>query len=165
MYGLEPNFGCCTANFNQGWPKFADMVVLEGPDDSAAVGVYAPVSAVLSTGATVTIETDYPFSSLVQVVVETASSMLLHMRIPSWSSSSTLNGEGVATPPGSMHAVSVPPGASSFALDFHPSIRLAVWDGGAVSVHRGALMFSLPIGLNFTVVGHHFGEANDYEVR
>ena len=23
VYGLAPNIGCCTANFNQGWPKLA----------------------------------------------------------------------------------------------------------------------------------------------
>ncbi|MBS6474654.1 MAG: hypothetical protein KH354_01510 [Clostridiales bacterium] len=23
LFGLEPSYGCCTAKFNQGWPKFA----------------------------------------------------------------------------------------------------------------------------------------------
>jgi uncharacterized protein len=31
LYGLEPNFGCCTANMHQGWPKFTAHLWMATP--------------------------------------------------------------------------------------------------------------------------------------
>ena len=35
-FGLEPNFGCCTANMHQGWPKFVAHLWMATPDDGLA---------------------------------------------------------------------------------------------------------------------------------
>ena len=84
--GVEPNFGCCTANFNQGWPKLGLNAIFTyaagGPGDrpaapaapaGIAVGVFLPAKAtVVVDGVTivVTIATEYPFGDVVEVTVE-----------------------------------------------------------------------------------------------
>ena len=42
LYGLEPNFGCCTANMHQGWPKFASHLWMRSADGGLAAIAYAP---------------------------------------------------------------------------------------------------------------------------
>ncbi len=42
LYGLEPNFGCCTANMHQGWPKFASHLWGRSADGGLAALAYAP---------------------------------------------------------------------------------------------------------------------------
>jgi len=42
IFGLEPNFGCCTANMHQGWPKFAAHLWMASRDEGLAAVAYAP---------------------------------------------------------------------------------------------------------------------------
>ena len=43
LYGLEPNFGCCAANFHQGWPKFAGSLWMASHDGGLVAAVYSPL--------------------------------------------------------------------------------------------------------------------------
>lgn len=66
LFGVEPQFGCCTANFNQGWPKFASSALLQRKADGAIlVALLAPISTTLvggaHDGASVVVDTEYPF--------------------------------------------------------------------------------------------------------
>jgi hypothetical protein len=170
-YGLEPNYGCCTANFNQGWPKLANMAVMRTNDTGAFVALLAPVIAKLPGGATVDISTAYPYEDGAMITCQTASGQLnpmpLYIRIPAWADGATINGQPVGVP--SLSKQQCPPKgvAAKFDLRFQPKIRLEPWGDApsanvsAYSVLRGPLLFSLPIGANYTVYGHHFGSGTD----
>src|SRR6266536_6171310 len=42
VYGLQPNFGCCTANLHQGWPKLAAQLWMRADDGGLAGVVLGP---------------------------------------------------------------------------------------------------------------------------
>jgi hypothetical protein len=88
LFGFKPNFGCCTANMHQGWPKFVTKLYMKTADEGVACIIYGP--SVLQTslaGKNIKISqtTDYPFKGKVRLIFEEADlAFPLQLRIPSW---------------------------------------------------------------------------------
>ncbi len=156
LFGLEPNFGCCTANYHQGWPKFVASLWMRSDDDGLAFVALGP-SAVEATvrGKTVRLEadTDYPFRDSITLRYAGASThrFPLWIRIPAWADSPTVDGEPV--PAGAFHLVDRewrPGDTIVVRLPMRP--RLERRPSGGVSVLRGPLVYSLRIGERWNVV-------------
>lgn len=158
LFSLEGNFGCCTANLHQGWPKFVANLWMAAPNGGFAAVAYGPseVRATVGDGTEVTIveDTEYPFRDAVRFTVqcERPVSFPLHLRIPTWADSATVQiGEDTKTvTPGAFHIIQREwqPG-DTVTLHLPMPVFLETHDAGAVSVHRGPLVFGLRIGEEF----------------
>jgi uncharacterized protein len=90
LFGLEPNFGCCTANMHQGWPKLTSSLWMRSKGGGLAAMVYAPceVTTKVRNGVTVKIveETGYPFRETVRFTVspDKLAAFPIQFRIPAW---------------------------------------------------------------------------------
>lgn len=156
IFGLEPNFGCCTANYHQGFPKFAANLWMATPDDGLAAVFYAPsevwTTLADGTGVVVTEQTDYPFKSKIRVVVkpEKAAQFPIVLRIPGWTERPVININGKAqqaAKPGTFYRIARTwsPG-DQINITFPMPIRVSRWYHYAAALERGPLVFSLNIG-------------------
>ncbi len=80
LFGLEPNFGCCTANFSQAFPKLALSAFLkDGGDILNAV----PLPAVYEAdGIRIALETEYPFKNELHYRIVSDRDFVLKLRVP-----------------------------------------------------------------------------------
>jgi DUF1680 family protein len=154
IYGLEPNFGCCTANMHQGWPKFAASLWMRSADGGLASVAYAPcVARALIGDAPVEVEviTDYPFDDTVRILVraEGAPRFPLHLRVPAWAEGATLSigGAGVvALTPGGYHREEREwAGETTLTLRLPMAVRAERRPSGGAALHYGALLLALNI--------------------
>lgn len=165
IFGLEPHFGCCTANLHQGWPKLAASLWMRSPGGLRAVA-YAPAqvrTAIEGTEVTLDVRTSYPFEETIEIEVSAANDAEFDivLRIPRWASEWTVTVDG--------HEVDGQPvdgyltlrrawGASShvkLVLPMRP--RVIRRERQAAAVHLGPLTLVHSLGENWIPVPHAAG--------
>lgn len=156
VFGLEPNFGCCTANLHQGWPKFAASLWMATHDDGLAAVAYAPsaVQSRVKGGVRLQImeETDYPFRDEIRFTINPASPVEfpLKLRVPAWAAAATITLNGKPVPDvqaGSFHTITRRwKRGDRVVLKLPMRVRTVHYSNGSVTVERGPLIFALKIG-------------------
>ena len=172
LFGLEPNFGCCTANMHQGWPKFTASQWMGTADGGLAAIGYAPVdvrTVVSGTPVHIAMETDYPFGEEVRITVDTdhPATFPIRLVIPPWTSDTVVRVNGAAqrgVQPGTFLTVKRE-WQSGDTIFVRMPMPVLVSEGfrNAVSVSRGPLVFSLAIGEKWKKLADK-GQTADWEV-
>lgn len=148
LFGLEPNFGCCTANFNQAWPKFA-LNILMKTKNGVAVNAIAPSklsTTINDANVTVEIITDYPFEDGYRVVItaDRKAEFDVTLRIPGNAVNAQIDSKPVNT---GFYVVSKDwNGKNEIGVSFDFKIELNERPEDMYCVSRGNLVFALPIG-------------------
>jgi uncharacterized protein len=178
LYGLEPNFGCCTSNMHQGWPKLTASLWMATPDGGLAAVAYAPCEVRSQAGGapvTVQTETDYPFRDTITITVtaERGTRFPLLLRVPQWTDGATLQvaqEPAAALAPGTFHRLDREwRGRTTLTLRFPMRPRVTRRYHGALAVERGPLVYSLLLEEAWTRVNadkpHRELPHGDFEVR
>jgi DUF1680 family protein len=161
LFGLEPNFGCCTANFHQGWPKFANsLFMLSGAQntdaqDGLVAAAYAPCEVnalVRGTRVHLVEETGYPFNGSVRITVNPASALSfpLRLRIPAWAEGTAIKVNGQPAQAGAagtfVRIERTWKSGDHVEIEFPMRPRVSRWFHDSIAIERGPLVFSYGIG-------------------
>ena len=167
-YSLQDNYECCTANFNQGWPRLIQHMLHTSPDGGIAVSILGPVNATLPSGVSISVTGDYPFEDDVRMdlsgLPEGPLAFPLYIRIPSWATGAALSVNGRAPQPvgnanGTMLRIpwlaSDTGPSATVLLATNPAVRTLQGYNGALSVYRGALLYALRLDETFQVTARN----------
>lgn len=91
LFGLEPHFGCCTANFGQGWPKLALSSFMYADNEIISA---IPIPSELKTkDVNIVLETQYPFDYRFKYTIKADKDFTFRIRIPSWAENIIVDGK------------------------------------------------------------------------
>lgn len=174
IFGLEPHFGCCTANLHQGWPKLVRSAWVRDPDGALRVIAYGPMEiteVVEGHDVRLVVDTHYPFDDRIGIEVHDAppTAVALRLRIPHWTDSPTIHIAGEPVTLDDVHDGYVTIRRSWTAgdrVDIHLPMtpRLTHRAQQAIGVTLGPLTMALSPGENWIPVADAPG-LGEWEIR
>lgn len=141
IFGLEPNFGCCTANFGQGWPKFALAAYMHTANTVINV---LPVPSKLKTDCySISLETDYPFNNSFRYHISAKTEFTFIIRIPTLAERLVVNGK--ESDVRELEFKIKPSENTVIDISFETKPAFIERPYGLATARCGSLVFSLPI--------------------
>lgn len=174
IFGLEPNFGCCTANMHQGWPKYLKNAFLVG-ENAIYTGAYMPIEVTtFVNGEKLIIEevTNYPFDNKIDFIFKCNNEidLNLYLRVPNWCKNYSVifkdNDKVYEKKDGFVifkdkvndgHKLSI-------IFDMPLEIKDSNYNNG-VSVERGPIVFSLNIDEERSILPNGVKSFPNYEMK
>jgi uncharacterized protein len=154
LYGLEPNFGCCTANMHQGWPKLTSSLWMASAEGGIAAVAYAPCelnTKIRNVPLKIEEETAYPFEGEILLAVQPKRSVQfpLSLRIPAWAAQASIrvNGKPIAAVRAGSFSVINREWKPHDRVELHFPMRPTVSRSyhNSVVIERGPVIYSLDI--------------------
>lgn len=141
LFGLEPNYGCCTANFGQGWPKLCLSAFIH--NENTVINVIPIPCSLDSDKAAITVESSYPFNNSIKYIISAKKDFTFKIRIPSFAENPCVNGIGCSA---EMPAFEIKSGENreiTVTFDTLPEFRKSPC--GMNYVRCGSIVYSVPI--------------------
>lgn len=154
LYGLEPNFGCCTANMHQGWPKLTSHLWTATANGGLAAVVYAPCelnTRIRNVLVSIEEQTAYPFDGNILLVIRPHRDVQfpLTLRVPAWAEKPSIrvNGRPVESVRSGSFVVITREWKPGDRVELHFPMRPTVSRSyhNSVVIERGPIVYSLDI--------------------
>lgn len=147
-FGLEPHFGCCTANFGQGFPKLALTTFMKTSMGIASC-VLSPSkikTAINESEVECELITEYPFREMLKYCIKTEKPVkfTFSVRIPSFAKEAEVNGSVV--PCGEFAEITREwIGTNEIVVTLKFETETVKRPEDMVCIRRGPLFYSIPI--------------------
>ena len=147
-FGLEPHFGCCTANHGQGFPKFVLSGFMKTENGIASCALCPSKVSTDIDGTKVECEliTEYPFRNklIYRISAEKPACFTFFVRIPSFVAGFSTDMPHKLSG-GFMEITQKWEGTREFEVEFEMKTEIVKRPDDMIAVRRGPLFYSIPV--------------------